>query len=350
MDEVIDLSFYLKLGFHKQMYLKPKKYENKRVFFSGSGGECVRSYWNMDKEQFIRKEWTRCASVMRSGIQLNQTAVENVLRTSFDGIEKKFERFGRKIDAADMALNLYRETRCRNHFGKDILENYFGGAVKYCPLLDRELHKLRLCDNVCDDKNLLMAVILERYQPDLLRFRFEGGRCIAQQTLAHAREINALHPVDQQLIQEGKCCLSRELPGLATPQEHQTGITIKEAEAYIKRAFLSAKVKSSFVRFYPQEIYEFMRIDIESRTFMPLEYAVTGLAISKVMTDLEKEGDSYARVSDYVRDCISSGEAKQNKWIHMRIMPRYKFVQAVQTLKHRMPSWVKTMYRMIRRV
>ena len=346
MDDILDISFYLKLGFHKQMYFMINECERKKAFFSGGGGECIRGYWTMSKEEYVKNELKHCKVMMGNRAERHMDAVRDLLENSFRGISEKFARHGRKIDEKDMTLNLYRETRCRNHFGKDRLESYCSGVIKYCPLLDRELHKLKLSSGKCRDRNLLMALIFVRYQPELLDFRIEGKRCIDTQTIAYAERINEEYPLIKTDMHRGAICEADRI------DEHQAAgrrkkkmVKKAEVEAYVEKAFYSEKLKKDFVSVYDEDVYDYMCADIETRTYKPLEFAVTGLAIGRAAAATRCAAQSGDTVSQYIRECVISGKANRSRKQKAKYFIRRKKAECKawckQLVKKRAFAWIK---------
>lgn len=288
MDETINHSFYLKLCFHKQMYWRTSYMRPNRAYFGGSGGECIRSYWNKSKEQYIRECLNRCKKFPAVVSTQLEESLKRVLDRSFEKMEKKFESFGRCIDPQDLTLNFYRETRCRMHFGKDMLENYFGGYIKYTPLMDPQLHQLKLDDKNCTDKNLLMAVIFTRYHKELLSFPFEGQRKIDESTIAYAQSINDKVPyVAGPLGQDGVPHeLCNQMSQLSEEQARNQPIQGSEVSAFMGNMFFTSHVQHVFESMYDAKVYGYIADEVKTKKYQPLENAYTVLAISKIIQDV----------------------------------------------------------------
>lgn len=286
LQEVLDISFYLKLGFHKQMHYRIHCLEMPKHCFGGSGGECVRAYWNMSEADYIENEVERCRNSYSMTAPAYTEAVRRNLQKTFGELRAKFIALGRPVPEEDLALNLYRETRCRNHFGKDVLENLFGNTYKYSPLLDPQLHRLKLNDSRCRDKNLLTALIFARYNPDLLEFKFEGGRSIAPETIAYAKQLSERFPYypSAHTLAASDCTVRTafRIPPAGNPRT-----TMPETNAAVKEIFHSRRIRGAFTFEYDPAIYDSVRQNVEVRTFHPLQDALAVIAISKVIQDCE---------------------------------------------------------------
>ena len=291
LDEIINISFYTKLCFHKQMYWRYNRMYPSRVCFGGAGGECIRSYWNKSKEQYVQECLNRCNNFPITMLPQLQTSVKNILERSFAGMQGKFDKFGRSIKPQDLTLNFYRETRCRMHFGKEIVENYLGGYIKYTPLMDPELHKLKLDDDECPDKNLLMAVIFSRYNKDLLSFKFEGQRKIDESTIVYAQIINQKFPYVASFSSHCKPAGEPEnevrlavKPSI--PHNINPPVSKNEVDEYIKKMFYSHNTRHAFEYMYDGEVYRRIVHEINNKQYQPLESAYTTLGVSKIIQDV----------------------------------------------------------------
>lgn len=307
LEDILNLSFYTKLSFHKQMYFKPSFMSSKRHYFGGSGGECIRSYWNMDETEYIDQCIRRCKSFSHSNSVEFEHSIRTILNSAYEKIRNKYKIFGRNIAPNDMPLNLYRETRCRNHFGKDAVENYLAGMIKYCPLLDPQLHKLKVCDYNCSDKNLLIAVIFDRYCKTLLNFKFEGGRNIESSTIKHAQAINNGFPFNRNsnLLQKNMLLYeNNNLENLSLNQTHNSYVTTNEINTFIKNIFYTRFLKGTLSTLYSDEIYSYILQDMQTKKHQPLENVYAAISISTIIqsiyaNEIMHKGPFYKYISGY---------------------------------------------------
>lgn len=306
LDDSINISFYLKLCFHKQMYPRIRRYHNLRHCFSGSGGECVRNYWNTTQEEYIQKAVARCKAFSSGTSGEFEDSTRNILSASFEGIKKKFQRFGRAIAPEDLTLNLYRETRCRNHFGKDMIENYYGGSVKYAPLLDPDLQKLKLSDSSCHDKNLLMAVIFDRYNSDLLNFKYDNHRSIDAKTIKYARALNRRFPYDASLAPRLSTRRAHgEKKNTSSVKNGNPAITLNDFKKAVEEIFYSDRNRTMFELLYDRNLYDSISKDIRTRKYQPLQSAYTVIGIGKILQDaLANENFRCASIADSFRSTV----------------------------------------------
>ncbi len=312
VDDAMNISFYLKLGFHKQMYQRIRSYSEPVHYFGGSGGECVRSYWNSTEEEYIQDAVKFCRYVSADMVPAVKASTRKVLTAAFDRIREKYARFGRCIAPEDMCLALYRETRCRNHFGKDLLENYFGGQIKYAPLLDRELHRLKLSDRSCRDNNLLPAVIFDRYNSELLGFRFDSGRTIDPKTIMYAKELNRRFPVKPVQTSNLHVCNDVRPRCRVFPENDNPPITLEMTRVPVKDIFYSAATKNTFTLLYSYAAYLNVCREVETRAYHPLENAYTVIGISKIMQDVLINAELRSRtIADSFRNELGIPDVRE---------------------------------------
>lgn len=168
--------------------------------FKGCGGETLRAYWGDGTAEgphaFIDELSQHARWLYASDGEDIEKSMRATLEESLADIEAKFSALGREIAPADLLGNLYRETRCRKHFGNNIHAKWNQNIVTMAPLLDHDLHRLILKTRDCDDDNLLMALFFTRYAPHFLDVGFQGGRSIDRATIEAARELNRRFPLD----------------------------------------------------------------------------------------------------------------------------------------------------------
>jgi hypothetical protein len=308
MDDILNISFYLKLGFHKQMYWKVNRRTPYRYVFGGNGGGCVRGYWDISEEEFIEEQVKACEEYPEISGKLAES-VRKITQSAFHQLKEKERRFGREMDPGDVTHNLYRDTRCRNHFGKELVENYYGGLVKLSPLLDQDLHKLRLSAKDCKEKDLLMAVIFERYCRELLSFEFQGQRTIPEEALEYARTINAEYPFrgnsdgSEANEMRGKETVQTTVGKDPAFRENKNlKITGDQVTALLKDTFYSKKLKDVFTSLYGEDAYDRMAFDMEKRRYYPLKCAYIAMAVAKVADDvMASENMRHITAADYIK-------------------------------------------------
>lgn len=192
------------------------------------------------------------------------------------------------IQDENKALNLYRETRCRNHFGKDMVENFFTGTIRLCPLIDSDLYKLKLNTLECKDKNLLMALIFVRYNEKLLDFKFEGHRYIDKGTLKYAKNINKTFPIVKKENTIAKnFCKPDKVGDYLYKEDFVSKVFPKDVNKFLLDIFNSDEIKNNFLIYYNENIYKNLYGDVKTRKYQPLQNVYVVIAICKIIQDIQ---------------------------------------------------------------
>lgn len=304
-EESLNLSYYLKLGFHCQIYRKTSRQTLPRYGFTGGG--IVRDVaadlrdWKTESA-FIEKQ-------SRDGRALGNDIGESVralLERSFAGIKSKYRSFGREIAPEDACGFFYKDTRGRFHFGKAVVEDWFGGRISLLPLQDSLLHRLKHNSAGCSDQNLLVAVIYDRYNKDLLNFEFEGGRKLKSETREYARMLNRKYPVSFPTVPSTgtvRVTRSAQEPAPTVPVATRQNIRsafpneLRECE---KAAFYAPETKALFGMLYPPNVFDHIARKWNKKYF-PDEASAVVLAITRILRDcMISEDAAEPRAASYV--------------------------------------------------
>ena len=262
----INISFYTKLGIHKQMFYTYSYKLNPVYSITGYGGECIRKYWDYSSEVLINNLSNRAKSYSSQLIK----PTENVIKNSFDLLNKDF-------DKKDSSHLLYNQTRSKNHFGKLSAEFVISNLIKLSPLLDADLHRLKLSDERCSDDNLLIALIFARYCPNLLKFKFDHNRFIGEDTINHAFKINAKYPFKKPNYELISC------KKIKNNIIHEKNSFRKgDAEKYVEKIFFSKAFRKSFELQFSSELYDELVKRYKKLNYFPLEDVYAAIAVIKI--------------------------------------------------------------------
>lgn len=310
LEEILSISFYLKLCFHKQLYFCFSGFEKRRHLFGGHGGECIREYWNMSVEDYVQSATAWTQKLLPADAAACKKSITRLLHDTFDEVRKKYLRIGRPVDPAEMTWLMYKETRARHHFGKTAAEFYLGGSVLYTPLLDLNLQRLKRNTAGCDDGDLLMAVILSRYQPDLLRFKFDSNRFIAPATIAYAEQLNRKYPYTAKKInvttsEKTGCDTNYKVP----MKNDLPRISQGEVNQAIARMLDTPRVKCGVEQACGAGLLNYVNNDIKNRKYFPLQSAVAAIGIAAVAQDcVAGETLSGKTHIQLLQEALGSGE------------------------------------------
>lgn len=271
----IALSFYTKLGFHKEMYFRYHKTDKIWFSISGYAGESIRGYPNLTWEQYY--ENIKSVSGHNNNLLINSTI--NLLEK---GKNKLITQYS--IDEEELPEYFYNEVRVRHHYGKSLVEHYFANEIILTPLTDPELLKLKLNDDNLNDNHLLIALIYSRYCPKLLDFKFEGNRMISQDTIDYAKFLNDKYPFQQKNFAfiSGPKIKQISVNQLQSKNNDKSGFSIN----LLKNLVFSKDFEYKFIKYYPIKYYYEIVEKIESEKFHPLRHAYGVIAILKIIDDL----------------------------------------------------------------
>lgn len=273
----LDISFNIKLGFHKELYFRYERHKNTLYSITGSGGETIRGYPNKNYKDYVE-------DIINSIKKYDETigdVSEKELNSSLDRLKNKFKLNEDSLD--ELPEHSYNEIRCRNHYGKSVVESYFYNTITLTPLLDPDLHKLKLNTDSCEDKHLLIALIYIRYCPDLLNFEFEGNRAIDKNSIDVAYSINKMYPKSVQYLP----FISGPEISNETPEKINWNQFIKfdEANDFLKDVFKTRSFELEFKKYYPNNIYDEINKFLDKSNFYPLKYVYSALSVLKIIHD-----------------------------------------------------------------
>ena len=278
VEEVMNNSFYTKLGFHTPMYLMPDYCLKTVYYFTGGGGEIIRGYgfdWTI--EGFVRQ--ANEFKITKLGKSMN-----DILLRSLDKISKIYG-----VDRNNLPVlmsRLYRETRTRNHYGGSIVETYLANKIVLAPLMDINLSKIQIFNEKNSDPKLLYALILTRYQKDLLNFKIQGGRFYDKATIELAEQINSKYPLDSAIKKYQRVPVPVTEIKTQVFDSHER-INYPEGDAYFLRILNSEKFKSTFTSYFSEEIYYKTKQFSESQLGYPLMPWYPLIAATKILMDVK---------------------------------------------------------------
>lgn len=280
-DEVIQLAFYVKMLFHKEMTFPNTIQKVRRYWFGGFGGELIRPYWNMTPERQIDGERMRTENGYSYGVghELAKSS-ENILRDTYRSIKEKYTIS--EEDPRDYSFHAFRECYSRNHFGKIMVEASFSNAVKLSPIIDPLIQKIKLDDPECGDKNLLVSFIFTRYAKELLDIRFDSNRSYAPETLEYAKKINEKWP-----FSGSETDIVKEFHFEETIHEYGSNdnpVTLREtSNDYIYSIFKSDRFKEFFCNYYSEEIYDYAETFKANNNYFPNRYVYSVVAVGTLL-------------------------------------------------------------------
>ena len=289
--DVFNIGIYHLQTFHTHPRIAMSKSVDKLYVISGFGGEIVRKYWFDSPRNFLAKQFWRTNEYSSALSRELAQSMQKIYSEVFRVVQKKY-----RIEDPNslwLAQYLYQETRCRHHFGKNTVGNYFGNNISLSPAIDPELRKVRLNTPDYSDPNLLMAVLFMRYAPDLLTFPFDSKRSIAPEIIACAKQLNERFPrrlIPDKIDWEGVFNLQprdSHVEQILASSRNNEEITKEMRDDFLKAAFESSRTYGLFTTKFDAEIYKCAVDDYNNRIFGRIRPLHAVLGIAKVVEDVE---------------------------------------------------------------
>ena len=279
LDDSLQISFYTKLGFHRQMYFQSECLEEPLLRFTGMGGETIRHY-RAGTEKEIYKRFAKSQNDMPFNYDLFD-ASQTVLSDSFSAVRKLHPL----LDESDMGTVFYNECANRHHHGKEMVERAFSNQLRVAPALDADLQKLRYPHG---QEYLLNTVIMMRFCPELLEFPFDSGRKIPEETLATAKAINDRHPRSQD--SRLSCSYTLVAAGQSSHDFAERPFPFQELDKLCQRVYRSDFVKKPMLQMYPKEVYDYAQTYHDRHSYFPGEEMYANIALAYVRSCLKTGG------------------------------------------------------------
>lgn len=278
--ESLYLSFFTKMTFHKQMLFKTNYQREHAFHFTGAGGECIRQHWSISPEKRIHqvKTWKK---VTLTAWHHN---IEVLMRHSFSRLKKDFSIDQIDIHFATVA-RLYREGRCRNHFGLGAFEGFLGGSLSIQPLMNYRLEALNPFVAGNTDRSLIIALIYTRYAPQLLDIRFDSKKTLDKKTLALAKKINTTVPFSPNITAQHIDIIDDTE---VYPKERKENINPREL---MFNMFKQPEIAAEIISLYGQDAYDTALREKKEKVYFGDELVCMELSVAliKKLCDKSKQ-------------------------------------------------------------
>ena len=300
--DVLNIDFYALQTIHKHPYVRLQKSCEKFYQLTGFGGETIRGNWLRfgSLENFMNVQMEKTNRYSRDLSRELSDSMKNIIDSAFNSIREKYNIKDKY--SPWLAQYLYQETRSRHHHGKSSLSFYFGNSILLSTAFDPVLRTVRLCTEECPDPRLLIAVVFTRYEPDLLKFPFQGKRSIVPETIAVAEKINQRFPrratktrADSVFnLQPKDSHVEKILASNCNNNEFPNEVL----ETCLKAAFESSKTYGLFSEYFNDELYRYAISYYEDHDFGNIRYLHPILGIARVIKDVEISQRNYPPYQD----------------------------------------------------
>lgn len=284
----INISNYVKLGFHKEFFWQSYYSEQPSFSFAGFAGESIKYYGSLIPKEYLNNVLIKTSSSSPSfvpSVKLLYESSFNFLR-DFYSIDDENSRMISKY--------LYNDGRCRNHYGKATVESYLANSIILTPLLDSDLRKIKINSEHCNDFNLLIAVIYSRYCPELLNFKFQGNRFIEDETIEYAKQINKLYPFEKKVPFSVESNLNnfsifkrKIIDDKEDVETNNLVINNNTIEKIYKNVFSSNLFKSQFVNQFSSRLYYKILSEMDTLTYGPFQNIIAAISIIHIINQCE---------------------------------------------------------------
>lgn len=283
LEDIINMCFYNKMTFHKQMYFKFAKFQEKRYKISGMAGEAIRDYWAIPPKELIGRYERRANKYSKELKEEISASLSAISEKDFKEVAERYDI--NDMDSEEITFKVYKSSECRVHDGTAIVEEFFINQFDLAPLLDPDLRKLKLCTEACGDRNLLMALIFVRYCPELLNFPFEGGGRIDESTIEYARIINEEREFRASEIQTEEFELVTH--GASLLENENERVRVGVPDEYFKNVYESERCKQTFCSCFKEELYKIAGRNLRDASYHPLSECFTVIAVAKCLMDVQ---------------------------------------------------------------
>ena len=265
IETAIQNSFYAKLGVHKQMYFRASPSKEKVFYFTGFGGECIRSHWK-DPDAFIASRKKRDK---KKYLTLDcESSIKKIISNGINEVRELYNC----IDDTELMHNYYQNTRLRSHFGKNTVENFLGNSININPLMDRELQKIHTGDDT------LLCVIYKRYLSQLDGMKFDSGRSLDKDCIVRAEKINAKFPYSKNIKEFDNFSIVDSQVDYYDECQHQTDSKSKAISLY-----QSKKIEVLITDLLGYEVYRKGYLELFNGSFIAdrLMYSLLAVAAAQ---------------------------------------------------------------------
>lgn len=253
---IVRMMLHNKVGFHKGYYYDYvlQARQKTECVITGAGGECIRDYWNVCWDDVVRQDSKSVQAFYKISRKWILQSLRKILSDSACVIMEKYHIQNKDDKEIPNLIDLNGGNRA--HFGRFILDGMRRKEFMLSPLLDPCLSRLSLTSCECKDRNLLMAVIFVRYAPELLQFKFQGGRTISEDTIALAKHISGKYTMPAQTFDADFHFDVEKSDAVLQDDFVDAAVSAADVDEYFRCEYLSDDFRRRVCETFGAEVYD----------------------------------------------------------------------------------------------
>jgi len=286
------LTIYTKLGFHKELYLNTKFFFKPIFRFTGNGGESVRRLHYVPIKKYIEEICSNAKEIKGHHEEFYNSSLRLCNRSI--ALLKQKKKYNNDYEITE---DFYYKGEIRHHYGKAALELFLVNQYTLHPLIDPDIHQIKLDINK-NSAHDLVAYIYVRFAHDLAFIPFERKRELNQESVKKAEKLNKkLHPykIKSNYNENFYIDIERNFSGPSSKEKYPN--------EYLRKIFKSQKFINIINQIYDKNIYKWAKEYSKNYKFFPLRHGYGLFAVAKTLEDLSINKRYYKNL-----DCKNSNK------------------------------------------
>ena len=279
------------------------KIPNEPIYkFTGYGGACIRGYPKVSVDahsNFIYQNARKYSQEYGDLMKIKDEENFNKLNERYSPENKDY-----------LPALAHKEVRARYIHGKTMVEKFCANYIYLAPYFDPLFYKLKLNDEDCEDTNLLITLVYDRYFPQLLDYPLDSGRKISKGTIKHAKYINTKYPFikDKTLLKSPQKIPNnkntKDFPVTNKNLKETVSVSFGHTLKFIHNLFTSQSFKNTFNKYFSENIYKKALADLEKEnvTMTSIRDVFSVIAVIRAIMDTEytmNKNDSLKSLNDF---------------------------------------------------
>ena len=327
LSDEFDINLYYHQLFSTLTSFGISKRIDKCYNFNGYGGEALRSHWQMTFKAFVQNYLQRVNDLSPAVASKLVRSFGNIFDSNSFMIRDKYRI--EDENSVDIAQFLFYETYARYHFGRALVILYFSNVFGLSPAIDPDIRSLKIKSSECPDYNLTIAIILERYAPDLLKFPFNSGHSISPETIEYAKKVNERFPITR----KNRTSMHNTNNFHLRPRDESVGKFLTSERNnpeipkdlpmdYLKAIFDSSRTYGLFATQFDAELYHYAASYYENNAWGRERIMFSLVGVAKVIEDVEISQRNHP-LNGYMRRFIEQDSAKiyKDEQINFKLLP-----------------------------